>query len=179
MGVDLPSLDKMLNIRLDPTHLWFPVFSPCYGYLLGPSSHSPAVSLCYCFICTPETATIEIMLFRKDFRIHMMSFMFIMFPAATGLLADTLKALMIKPIQVQKPKDKTPGRTGQTDPELSGCWWALQWTWASGRMGNMAWAPPWLLNLGKEKEWCLPTVKGSQEFELELGRTSDSPFLYT
>ena len=82
----------------------------------------------------------------------MMSFMFIMFPAATGLLADTLKALMIKPIQVQKPKDKTPGRTGQTDPELSGCWWALQWTWASGRMGNMAWAPPWLLNLGKEKE---------------------------
>jgi len=144
---------------LDPTRLCFPVFSPCSGYLLGPSSHSRAVSLCYSFIRTPETATIEIMLFRKDFKIHIISFMFIMFSAAICLLADTLKALMIKPIQVQKPKDKTPGGTGQTDPELSGYWWALQWTWASGRMDTMVWVPPWLLNLGKEKEWCLPTVK--------------------
>lgn len=142
----------MLNMRLDSTRLCFPVLSPCSGYLLGPSSHSPAVSLCYSFIGTPGTATIEIMLFRKDFKIQAMSFIFIMFPAAIGVLADTLKALMIKPIQVPKPKDKTPGGTGQTDPELSGCWWALLWSWASGRMDNMAWAPPWLLNLGKEKE---------------------------
>ena len=64
---------------------------------------------------TQETAAIEVMLFRKDFKIQIMSFIFIMFPAEIGVLTDVLNELMINPIQVQKPKKKQNSRGNRED----------------------------------------------------------------
>lgn len=88
------------------TALWVP-FGAEFSFLCG-----DIVTVSF---CTQETAAVEIMLFRKDFKIQRMSFIFIMFAAEVGVLTDVLNELMIKPIQVRKPRKKENSRGNRED----------------------------------------------------------------
>lgn len=88
------------------TALWVP-FGAEFSFLCGDTVTAS--------FRTQETVAVELMLFRKDFKIQIRSFIFIMFPAETGVLTDVLNELMIKPIQVQKPKKKQSSRGNRED----------------------------------------------------------------
>lgn len=64
---------------------------------------------------TPGTPLTVKMLFRKDFKIQILSFLFIVSPAAVGVLTDILIELVRVPIRVSKPKSKPDSRVDRED----------------------------------------------------------------